>query len=287
MNKIRSISSLNMKLSFSFNSKKLFQSSFKYKSIQSHNINKNKNHDLEIGKLENSKAKFLMDTIYSNFISLWTKSICETKGKEASELIVFQKQKLNQSHANQIEKHFMNELLNPKFNIYEIHLYLIESCFSNKANYHSNFLGILFLNKIFDDWHRQQVNRFRRNTNKNGSHLTNTCTDVSCFCTLINNHVIKAFEISVRKNISLLQSLNKIYKFEENYELLKPKIDDYFNKADLVDKGKVIGIFKLYTKYDINYDDVSFILYLLNLISLIFELINFSKKAHYSFNDRR
>jgi hypothetical protein len=275
MNKIRFVTTLNIRLSFSYNYKKIHQSFIKYKSIKScitiTKKNKNeKNKNLELGKfIKISEAKFLMDTIYSNFISLWTKSIFDIKGKQANELIVFQKQKLNQSHVNQIEEFYMNELLNPKDNIYEIHLHLIDLCFSNKGNYHTNFLGILFLNKIFDDWHRQQVNRFRRNTNKNGSHLTNTCTDLSCYCKLINNHVTKAFEISVRKNISLLQSLNKIYKFEDNYELLKPKIDEYFKKADLVDKGKVIGIFKLYSKYDINYDDVSLVFFLFKF-SLIF-----------------
>lgn len=267
MNNIRSVTKLNIRVSFSFNCKTNFKYFIKHKTTNSSKIKKNiyqEKNNLEIGKFfEIQKSKLLMDSIYSNFISLWTKAICDIKGKQPNELFVFQKQKLNQSHANQIEEHFMNELLNPRENIYEIHLSLIESCFNNKANYHSNFLGILFLNKIFDDWQRQQLNRFRRNTNKNGSHLSNTCTDLICHCSLMENHINKAFEISVRKNISLLQSLNKIYKFEENYELLKPKIDEYFKKADLVDKGKVIGIFKLYTKYDINYDDVGFNIFFL------------------------
>ena len=102
------------------------------------------------------------------------------------------------------------------------------------------------------------MNKNKRNTNKNGTHLTKICSINECKCILNDTAILKAFDLVASMDITMLTTFNKIYKFDQNYELIKNILENYLNKSNQIDKGIIINTLKLNGKYSLNYDDVNF-----------------------------
>ena len=62
-------------------------------------------------------------------------------------------------------------------------------------------------------------------------------------------------------NMALFSSLNKIYKFNENVDLLRVKIEGFLSNKITFEKAKMINELDLYDKYNIDLKEVNMLLY--------------------------
>ncbi len=147
------------------------------------------------------------------FINSWCKLVrTPIDPNNKNSYILFQKRKLNLDECDEITSSLMNSFLIWHDNIYILHLHSIEYCMRNQEKTFLNAdksLAILYLNKTFIDWHRQQVNKIKKNATKNGEHIMQSCTDLKCMCVLDGECVKLAFEIAT-VNMALLSSFNKV-----------------------------------------------------------------------------
>lgn len=142
-------------------------------------------------------------------------------------------------------------------------LFLRIDQFTKHQRNHESKLALLFLNRTFENWHRQQQNKIKKNNNKNGLHLLPSCNDKLCKCVISQDLVLRAFDIAVG-NFALFTTLNRIYKFNENYDLLAEKIQrfitiDNAHPNHSFDKVKLINELDLYERYMIDFKEVAFL----------------------------
>ena len=153
------------------------------------------------------------DNLADTYIKHWCKLVrTPIDASNKSSYTLFQKRKLNVDECDELTSSLMNSFLVWHDNIYGLHLHSIEYCmrFQEKTFVNADkSLAILYLNKTFVDWHRQQLNKIKKNTTKNGQHLMQSCTDVKCLCSLSDECVSKAFRLATA-NMSLLSSFNKV-----------------------------------------------------------------------------
>lgn len=195
-----------------------------------------------------------MEPIVERFGILWI-SCFETKNVNNQKLIpVTNRIRILEDDAAEIEQFLWDEFMNSKNNIYQLHLDLIE--YYQSVQVVNSDACIIFLNRTFEAWWKQQFNRIKRNVSKNSSHLMENCSYSSCLCLIEPELVEKAFNLAIKK-IFLLNSLNKIYKFEENFQLLKPKIDYFLDNTVTINRVKLISELKLNDLYKIDYEKVS------------------------------
>jgi hypothetical protein len=93
---------------------------------------------------------------------------------------------------------------NIKISIHKIHLSLIEYLLNEEESDKAKEYVHQF-NKMFESWFESATEKFE------------------------NEDILNAFELCIHKDISLLKCFNRIYKFNQNFELLKPKIDSFIN----------------------------------------------------------
>ena len=113
------------------------------------------------------------------------------------------------------------------------------------------------MNRTFENWFKQQHNRIKKNNSKNGAHLLISCNEKNCNCIITNDLKHKAFDLAL-SNMSMFSSLNKIYKFNENFDLLRDKIESFLACNKNFEKAKLINELDLYEKYDIDLKEVIF-----------------------------
>lgn len=214
-----------------------------------HKLNFNK----DLGNF-NKNIPIKMEPVIEQFGILWIKSF-SGKLDQTQKYIILNKIRIPEDHANDIEEFLMKEFVNSKQNIFHMHLALIEYFQTNTLL--NQEAGVLFLNRTFESWWKQQINRVKKCTSKNGEHLSQNCSEIVCLCTIDQDLVIKAFDLVLEKNINLLGSMNKIYKFEENVHLLKPKIDEFVQKSKEINIVKLINELKLNDSYNIDYEKVT------------------------------
>lgn len=85
--------------------------------------------------------------------------------------------------------------------------------------------------------------------------------------TLEAYHILKAFDLAII-NLNLLTSFNKIYKFDQNFDTLRMKMDELAQRINGYNLIKVVSELQINDKYPIDYEPVSTILELLNKILL-------------------
>lgn len=73
-------------------------------------------------------------------------------------------------------------------------------------------------------------------------------------------HILKAFDLAV-KNINLFSSFNRIYKFDQNFNVLRVKMDELVQKIDGLNLFKIISELKVNDVYHIDYEPVKAILF--------------------------
>lgn len=195
-----------------------------------------------------------MESIIEKFGSLWLKSFEKKLNNDQKSIIITNKVRISEDHATEIEELLWEEFMNCNDNIYSFHLNVIEYFHANQTV--NQEACIIFLNRTFENWWKQKLNRKKRNVTKNGDHLIEKCTDSSCFCEIEPNLVQKAFRLALLKMI-LFSSFNKIYKFEEYLELLKPHIDKYLVNASPLNSIKLVNELKLNDSYPVDYEKVS------------------------------
>jgi hypothetical protein len=128
-----------------------------------------------------------MDVIYNRFSSMWDAALIRTNNNNNNNdnnnkvNYVFRRVHLIADNVEDMELYLKNEFLNSNFNIYELHLYLIDQAFDhynrltyNLPNqvrnefYHRSVVG-LFINYIFVQWYNQRRNQLKRQTSSSAT----------------------------------------------------------------------------------------------------------------------
>lgn len=69
-------------------------------------------------------------------------------------------------------------------------------------------------------------------------------------------HLLKAFDLSMI-NLALLSSFNKIYKFDQNIETLRVKLDELAQRTTGLNLVRVVNELRLNDQYAIDYEAVN------------------------------
>lgn len=199
-----------------------------------------------------------METVLENYKTLWSKSFRSennTAEKRAEinsgKFIVLNKVKLLESFANDIEEFLWNEFKTCKENLFYFHLRLAEFCLYHNDLIHKES-SVLFLNKTFEYWYRQYSRKDQTKVvpNEDGINLSNELFTIETY------HILKAFDLAT-KNLNLLTSFNKIYKFDKNLDVLKMKIDDLAKKSNGLNLIKIISELKINDSYPVDWESVN------------------------------
>lgn len=191
-----------------------------------------------------------MQTLVEKFGPLWIETL-NKKVDNKDKFVLVNKIRIADDRASKLEELLWDEFINSKENIFHLHLSLIEYFNSNGIVHQETC--VIFLNRTFENWWK----RFSKLGNsKNGHHLTPKCTEASCLCVIDENTIVRAFDLVIKKNICLLASFNRIYKFEHNFELLKPKIDQFIQSSKGVHILKLVNDLKLNDRYEVDYEKV-------------------------------
>ncbi|RNA18755.1 hypothetical protein BpHYR1_006016 [Brachionus plicatilis] len=195
-----------------------------------------------------------MEPIVEKFGTLWI-SCFETKHEGNKNVVpITNRVRILEDHATEIEEFLWEEFADSKLNIYQLHLNLIE--YFQLINVVNTDACIIFLNRTFEGWWKQQINRVKRAVSNNSCHLINNCSESSCLCLIEPQIVEKAFDLALTK-IFLLNSFNKIYKFEDNFQMLHPKIENFLSTAITMNRIKLVNELKLNDLYRIDYENVN------------------------------
>ena len=121
-----------------------------------------------------------VDEIAEAFMVHWVKLISTPiDPSNKNSFTLFFKRKLSVGASEDVEEYLMDTFMNLNSNVFQLHLLLIDVCLRVKKPFQDKQLGILFLNKTFENWLRQQQNRVKKNNAKNGAHLLATCTQAA------------------------------------------------------------------------------------------------------------
>jgi hypothetical protein len=90
-------------------------------------------------------------------------------------------------------------------------------------------------------------------------------------------HILKAFDLAV-KNVNLFSSFNRIYKFDQNFNVLRVKMDELVQKIDGLNLFKIISELKVNDIYHIDYEPVKSILFHLKLMSFLLIPVKFASR---------
>ena len=111
--------------------------------------------------------------------------------------------------------------------------------------YEEKKVSILFVNKTFENWFRQQLDS---NNKDYKSHLIPSCNKETCNCKLTEDLIIKAFQFT-ELNINYLRSLNRIYNFKEKIEPIRSKIEEILKSKKHREKAMLI------TELDLSHEE--------------------------------
>ncbi|CAF0717201.1 unnamed protein product [Brachionus calyciflorus] len=245
-----------------------------------HKEEKRKNLFLKrVKKFENLGS---MQPIIEKFGILWLNSFEKRLENNQKFTIITNKIRISEDNAAEIEEYLWEEFMNSKVNIYHMHISLIEY-FSSNATINQDAC-LIFLNRTFEAWWKQQLNRIKRNVSKYSCHLMRNCTDNSCLCFIDPLLVEKAFNLALAK-MFLLISLNKIYKFEDHFSNLRPHIETYLDGATHYNRIKLVNELKLNDMYRIDYENALIPLMIEDKYNLVEEMIVSNEKTLYAFVD--
>lgn len=195
-----------------------------------------------------------MEPIVKKFDILWINSFEKKHENNQNLILITNRIRILEDDATEMEQFLWEQFISTQNNIYQLHLNLIEYYQSIKVI--NSDACIIFLNRTFEAWWKQQINRIKRGVSKNSCNLIENRSN-SSFLSLIEPELVeKAFDLAIKK-IYLLNSLNKIYKFEENFQILKPKIDNFLDNNFTINRIKLVNELKLNDLYIIDYEKVS------------------------------
>ncbi len=204
-----------------------------------------------------------MDNVFAEFDSLWSKSLINPSCADNKNAVNFHRARLDHKLYQDMLEFLKREFYNSSQNIYDMHLYLVERSLNN-ANCPFKNASALFINQAFVEFYNQLRNHGKKNTSEtkgpinNKYHLTKSCKIMEsstnaeiCYCFKNEEHVLKAFNLTVEKNLSLFSSFNKIYSFVEFIELIKPNMMSSMNKLNYSDQAILIGELQLQEHFEL------------------------------------
>lgn len=189
-----------------------------------------------------------MDLVFEKFDVLWNKSLVDPSDKNANSQF-FQKARIDSGMFQDMVDLLKEEFYNSKHNIFEMHLYLIERSLNNKECPYK-IASAAFINQAFIEYHNQVKNASKRNTKTTEPAVENKCNNLTsncqidadiCNCEKRQQSVLKAFEVACGKNMPMLGSLNKVYKFTAHLDYLRPTILTYMDKINFSDQALLVG----------------------------------------------
>jgi len=187
-----------------------------------------------------------MDRVYNQFKSMWSKSVISQDNNNMTNVQIFHKAKLINSCYHDMIDYLKEEFYNTKQNVFELHLYLVENCLDHNEVH--KLASAFMINNAFVEW-RNQIRNLNRK--KNIEHLTSTCKEDVCNCKTNDLIISNAFNLAIRKNITLLGSFNKIYNFNDNYHLLQAEAVNCISKLNYTDQATLIGELQVQDKFNI------------------------------------
>ena len=199
-----------------------------------------------------------MDRVYNQFKAMWSKSVISQDSNNGTNVQIFHKAKLINSCYHDMIDYLKEEFYNTKQNVFELHLYLVENCLNHNEIH--KLASAFMINYAFVEW-RNQIRNLNRK--KNIDHLTGTCKEDVCNCKTNDLIILNAFNLAIRKNITLLGSFNKIYSFNENYHLLQTETANCMPKLNYTDQATLIGELQVQDKFNIENVNTEHISYLL------------------------
>lgn len=210
-----------------------------------------------------------METILENYKQLWFKSIVkqvenkstkdnnddqddqnenENDGKQ-QKFLVINKLRLYEAGLNDLEEFLWENFKNSKQNLFTFHLQLAE-LIVNYSCFPAMEVSVIFLNRTLDNWYRHKVHTTKKFKSQQQD------SDDSRF-TLDNGQIMQAFDLAV-KNLNWISSFNKIYNFEQNFQLISSKVHDLKPKLKELEFFKLICELKQNELFDFDYEKVNF-----------------------------
>lgn len=219
-----------------------------------------------------------MDVVFEKFNILWNKSLLDPSNKNSNSQF-FQKARIDSGMFQDMVDLLKEEFYSSEQNVFEMHLYLIEKSLNNKVNFqfelnfNSKRIKIIikfkecpykiasasFINQAFIEYYNQIKNTCKRKnsekqTEKKKIHLTITCQEDDeqlCNCLKSQETVLRAFEIACGKNMPMLGSLNKVYRFNDHLEYLQPTLRSYLAKINYSDQALLLGELQIQENFDL------------------------------------
>jgi hypothetical protein len=212
--------------------------------------------------LPQGRSHAAMDQVSQNFDTLWTKSLVNQSDKSSSSQ-TFHKARLDSVLFRDMLDYLKKEFYNSQQNIFEVHLFLVDTSLKNKACPFKHAKAA-FINHAFTEFHNQQKNICKRQlaeTDANAKpHLITGCTKADeCLCNKTQAVIVRAFELTVSKNMLMFSSFNKIYNFNENIDHLQASLTECFKsikKVLFTDRAILIGELQVYDAFPLEQVDV-------------------------------
>lgn len=221
--------------------------------------------------------RMLMEEILENYKTLWLKSVQDkkasyrnkdnnnTKTAEAAatseqpqpqpseptspvgshKYVTFNRMRLLEDSLSEIESYLWDQFDRSVENLYYLHLRLAEHCLTTRfPDVNLKDSSVLFLNKTFENWMRKMLTATRQQTNDERQKYS-----IEVY------HILKAFDLACI-NMNMLTSFNKIYKFDQNVNTLRTKLDELARRAAGGELVKIVSELKVNEQYPIDYESV-------------------------------
>lgn len=211
----------------------------------SSNLTKTKDLVIKLSKLCSLK----MDTVLDEFKTKWFQSLVKgSLQKNAAQVYQFHRAKIDLASFHDMVDFLKEEFTQSKQNVYELHLYLVEKCLDDVPD-STRLAGAALVSHAFTGWKNQMTNASKRKTS---DHLLPSCKETICNCKLNETLVQNAFNLVLKRSMSLLTPFNKIYNFTTNYTtLLEPIALNHLTKLNYIDQANLIGELNLQDKLDL------------------------------------